>query len=153
MRRAEIGSSLFWLALGVYVCIHALVLGIGRPNEPGPGFMFFLGGVLLSLFSIIHVCEAFALKEDRNEPQSPLWAGLKWKKVVMVFVFLCAWTYFFDHLGFFVSTFLLLVLLFRSVEPIKWWVSIFVALVTVVVSYLFFSVWLKVPFPQGFMGI
>ena len=35
-------GSLFWMALGIYVAIHAYQLGIGRLRQPGPGFLFFL---------------------------------------------------------------------------------------------------------------
>ena len=153
MRMADIWSSIFWLLMGCYVCLHASTLGIGKVHDPGPGFIFLLAGGLLTILSVVHLLRTVFAKSKEKETLRQLWTGLKWQKVVLVLIALSAWIYFFDLFGFSLSTLLLLAFLFRVVEPTRWWVAILTALITVFISYAFFNLWLKVPFPEGFIGI
>jgi len=146
-------SSLFWFLIGLYVSLHAYNLGLGKLREPGPGFIFFLGGGLLSILSAISLLLAFLAKPEENNRLRILWSGLKWQKIVIVLISLCAWMYFFTVLGFFLATFILLIFLFEIVEPVKWWVAILSASIAISVSYAVFKLWLNVPFPVGFLGI
>jgi len=146
-------SSIFWFLMGLYVCFHAYKLGLGKLHEPGPGFIFILAGVLLSILSIINLLGTFFKKVKENGTLKRLWSGLKWKRVFIVLIGLCAYIFFFNLLGFLLSTFLLLIFLFRIGESVKWWIAILTALITVSISYALFKLWLKVPFPKGFMGI
>jgi hypothetical protein len=126
---------------------------LGKLNEPGPGFIFFLAGSILSILSAINLLGTFFKKAKENEILGRLWLGLKWQKAFLVLIGLCAYVSFFNFLGFFLSTFLLLIFLFKIVEPVKWWIAVLTALITVSISYALFNLWLKVPFPKGFMGI
>lgn len=146
-------SSIFWLLIGLYVCLHAYNLGFGKLHEPGPGFIFFLAGALLSILSVISLLIAFFAKAKENEILKRLWLGLKWQRVFVVLIGLCIYIFFFNLLGFILSAFLLLIFLFRIGEPVKWWIAILTALITVSISYAFFNLWLKIPFPKGFIGI
>ncbi len=146
-------SSTFLLLIGLYVCLHAYTLGLGKFHEPGPGFIFFLAGALLSMLSAIGLFITFFAKAKEKEPLKKLWSGLRWTKIIIVLGGLCAWIFFFNLFGFFLSTFLLLIFLFRAVEPIKWWIAILTAFITILISYAVFDLWLNVPFPKGFIGI
>jgi hypothetical protein len=78
---------------------------------------------------------------------------VRWQKVLIVLGGLSLYIYFFNVLGFIVSTFLLMMFLFKAVEPTKWWVAIASSIITIIFSYLVFEIWLQVPFPRGVLGI
>lgn len=147
-------GSLFWLVIGTYIAIHAYILGLGRVNQPGPGLIFFLAALVLIVLSAVDLAGTFVgrFQKDADIQKSPLWAGLRWRKIILVLSGLWAYALFFDLLGFILSTFLLMVFLYKAVEPTKWWIAIGGGLVTVILSYFIFSVWLQVPFPRGGLG-
>ena len=146
-------GSIFWLILGLYIILNAYRLGIGSFRQPGPGFIFFLSGLLLATLSAIDVGRTF-IGEDKTdaEKRSPLWRGVRWQKVLLVLVGMSIYVYLFDFLGSLLSTFLLMFFLFKAVEPTPWWTAAIGSLITTLTCYLVFQVWLKVPFPTGFLG-
>jgi hypothetical protein len=147
-------GNIFWLMVGVYVAIKAYLLGLGHLRHPGAGFIFFVTAFLLIVLGVIDLAGSFIRKPEKEQisERHPLWAAFRWRKVLLIVGILSAYIYSFDFLGFFLSTFLLMVLLFKGVEFTKWWIAIVNSLITVLISYGIFKVWLKVPFPVGFLG-
>ena len=146
-------SSLFWFIIGLYVCLHSYSLGVGKPSSPGQGFIFFLAGAALSVLSIFNFLRTFSQKPSQTIITEPLWSGLKWERILLVLIGTAAYLFIFNLLGFFLSTFLFMILLFRIVESTRWSVAIVTALITVSITYLVFAQFLKIPFPRGFIGI
>jgi putative tricarboxylic transport membrane protein len=143
---------LFWLAFGVYVSIHAYYLGIGNLRHPGSGLVFFLCGLFVVILSVIDLGRSFLKQPEREDERESLWKGLRWKKIILVTGILAVYTFFLETLGFVLSAFLLMIVLFRAVEPIRWWITITSSLVCVSVSYVLFKTLLGVEFPAGFLG-
>lgn len=137
--------------MGVFVAIHGNQLGLGRLREPGPGFIFFLSALVLVFLSTIDLAVTFFRKANGENAEEPI-LGPRWKKVLLVTGILFAYIYLLNFLGFLLSTSLLLVCLFKAVEPIKWWIAIAVSLITILISYLLFDRWLMIPFPSGILG-
>lgn len=147
-------GSIFWLIFGVYVAIIGYKLGLGNFRQPGPGFIFFLASLLLAILSAIDLGRTFIgrHKTTVGNEEKPIWAGFRWPKILAVLTGLCIYNYAFPFLGFLPSTFLLMIFLFKVVEPMKWWFSILGSLITILVTFGIFSLWLNVPFPQGVLG-
>jgi putative tricarboxylic transport membrane protein len=145
-------GSLFWMVLGIYVAIHAYQLGIGRLRQPGPGFLFFLTALLLILLCAIEVARTFIGKSEKGREKVVVFSGIRWEKIILVLVGVSIYAYLFNWLGFLLSTFLLMIFLFKAVEPTKWWVAITGSLITTALSYGIFERWLDVPFPRGLLG-
>jgi hypothetical protein len=55
-------------------------------------------------------------------------------------------------LGFLLSTFFLLLFLFRMLEPQRWRVVILMTVLTVTLCYVLFGVFLELRFPGGLLG-
>ena len=144
--------SVFWLTIGLYVCISSYRLGFGSFHEPGPGFIFFLAALLLIILSSIDVGVALIGKGEKKKTDEPVWVDVRWSKVLLVIIGLTIYIFIFNFLGFILSTFLLMIFLFKAVEPTKWWISVLSSLITILISYAIFNAWLKVPFPQGILG-
>jgi hypothetical protein len=58
-----------------------------------------------------------------------------------------------EPLGFLISTFLLMFLLFKITAPGKFISPLASSAAVVFLSYFIFFVWLKVPLPKGFWGL
>ena len=78
-----------------------------------------------------------------------LWSDVYWKRVLYVALLMLAYAVLLTKLGFLVDTFLLMVFLLKSGDPIKWPTTIFVGALTAGFAYVLFGIWLKVPFPAG----
>ncbi len=145
-------GSIFWVTIGIYVAIHAYHLGLGRLRHPGPGFIFFWAGFLLIILGAIDLARTFLWKSKKETEKNSVWLGIRWQKITLVVVVLSAYVYSLNMFGFLLPTFLLLVFLFKAIEPTKWWIAITGSFITTLASYEIFKVWLKVPFPKGFLG-
>jgi putative tricarboxylic transport membrane protein len=152
MRRYDQMSSLVWLVFALYICIESGRLSFGSFHNPGPGFLPLLVGIFLGIFSIIAFLQAFLSKETEEIVQS--WYPKKrWKKLIWVLVAMFAYAFCLEILGFLVSTFLLLVFLFRAgMEPQRWLVAIGGSAIASFSSYAVFELWLKTQLPKGFLG-
>lgn len=144
-------SGFFWLALAVFVCLISVPIGIGSFRAPGPGFLPFWAGVALGIFSIAVVTMG-TLKRNEEEGISRLWKGLAWRKAMAVMASLFLYTVLLDCVGYLLVTSGLLSFLFCLTRRERIWMKIGGALMTAVVSYLVFGVWLEVQLPKGIFG-
>ena len=148
----RVGST-FWFIIGLYIILTAYRLGIGSFHQPGPGFIFFLSGLLLTALSAVDLGRTFIRKAKPDaDKRSPLWRGVRWRKVLLVLVGMSIYVFLFDFLGSLLSTFLLMFFLFKAVEPTRWSIAAIGSLITTLTCYALFQVWLKVPFPTGVLG-
>jgi len=56
-------------------------------------------------------------------------------------------------LGFILVNFLLLVVLFKAIEPQRWSVAIFSSALVTLVTWVFFAYWLEAQFPPGILRV
>ncbi len=152
MRRYDQMSSLVWLAFAIYICIESSRLSFGSFDRPGPGFLPLLVGVLLGAFSIVAFLQA-NLSRKPHEPIPPWYPRERWKKLIWILVSLLVYAICLETLGFLISTFLLLMFLFRyGVESRRWIVAIGASGIASFSSYAVFELWLKTQLPRGFLG-
>src|SRR4030066_68781 len=152
VKKRDIISSLFWMAMGIGICYGGYSLDLGTLQDPGSGFMFFWVGIImigLSLGILIRAMKETAVARELKI----LWAGIRWKKVVSILVALLFYAYVFVPLGFILSTFLLLIFLFKAVEPQRWSWAILGAVVTTLTAYGVFPLWLGSQLPAGLRGM
>jgi len=152
MKKRDIISSLFWMIIGIGVCYGGYNLDLGTLNDPGSGFMFFWVGIIMIGLSLIILLKAIKKISVAGELKL-LWTEIRWKKVVSILVALMLYAYIFVPLGFILSTILLLIFLFKAVEPQRWSWAILAAIISTLAAYGLFHLWLKSPLPKGFLGI
>ena len=99
----------------------------------------------VTLFALFH--GLWTSKGASGEPQERILSWERLKKPIMIYAALIAYGLVLDHLGFLASTFLLMLFLFKGIEPQQWWMAIALALITVGFSHLIFVVWLGCQFP------
>jgi putative tricarboxylic transport membrane protein len=152
MGRANQISSIFWLILGLAVTYGSLRLGLGTLTHPGPGFLPFWCGVILAGLSILVFSQGTLIR--RGGDQAPLrrkWEGMRWSKSIYVVLAILAYTLTFTNLGFLLSTSLLLVFLFKTIDPERWIVAVGSAIIASLASFAVFALWLNVQLPRGFL--
>ena len=151
MTKHDKTSSLFWFSFGALIIIYSIYsLDIGVLKEPGPGFILLISGTGVCLVSIMIFTKA-VLSKERGGMKT--FNGIVWFKPVLVLAILSFYIYFFRRLGFILNTFLLMILLFKCVEPQSWRIAILYSFLTVLVTWLIFGYWFEVQFPAGLLSI
>ena len=141
---SEIVGSLFWLAVGVFFAVGGIMLKPGTLRNPGPGLLPLIMSLLLISFSL------FVLLRGLIGPEGIL-KGIQWKGQAVVVASVFLFGLLLDLLGFLLSTFALMFVLYGLLfeGKNKWPRVFFYAAATALVGWLVFSVALKVPFPKG----
>ncbi len=152
MKSKDIISALFWMIVGAGICYGGVDLELGTLHDPGSGFIFFWVGLIMVGLSLSIFIRALKEKGKAGEMRL-IWSEVQWKKIVSVLVALFLYGYFFQTLGFILSAALLLVFLFKAVEPQRWSVAILGAVVSSLVAYVVFQVWLGSQLPKGLLDI
>ncbi len=141
-----------WIALGLFVMGGSYQLGLGSLRNPGPGLMPFLLGLLLCLTSL-YILVAFLLeKMDRGAMAAPakeVHGRVNFAKLSVVLGSLFVYSLVFETLGFLVTTFVILVVLFRTMNN-RWFTVAFASALTAVIAYTLFT-YLGVQFPKGIL--
>jgi len=150
MSRYDPLSSLVWFSLALFICIESSRLPLGSFRDPGPGFWPLGAGIILGLLSAINYGQS---RLGKSEQVLETWYSKdRWKKLILILVSLLGYAICLEIFGFLTSTFLLLVFLFRCIEPQKWiWVTGGSAIASFT-SYAVFELWLKVQLPKGIWG-
>lgn len=140
------------MIVGAGVSYGGYDLDLGTLHDPGSGFIFFWVGLIMVGLSLSIFIRALKEKGKAGEMRL-IWSEVQWKKIVSVLVALFLYGYFFQTLGFILSAALLLVFLFKAVEPQRWSVAILGAVVSSLVAYVVFQVWLGSQLPKGLLDI
>jgi putative tricarboxylic transport membrane protein len=144
-------AGIFCFLLGGAITGSSFSYGVGSLSEPGPGFITFLAGAVLTVLSLI-LFIAPGKSKERFHGLRQLWEGRQTKKVFMILALLVAYMFLLTPIGFLFATFFLLLFLFRvqgSYTLRK--VTLFAALATIV-SFIIFDQLLGVQLPRGFLG-
>lgn len=149
MKRTYVVVNTFWLVFSTAVCVESWSLKVGGLHNPGPGFLPFYTAILLGLLALISLLQT--LKESEGSA-SEIWGGIQFGKLAILLGTLFLYVFLLDRLGFLLGTFLLLLVLFRIVEPYGWKTILLSSLLTIGGMYLFFVILLESRLPRGFLG-
>jgi putative tricarboxylic transport membrane protein len=150
MKKNDLIPGVIWLGLGMAVAVIAYNLKLGTLRNPGPGLMPFFLGIILSICSLPIIVRSFLIiKRKKKQGDEGMWSGVEFRKLIFVLTSLLGYTMLLEKIGFVLTTFLLLLSLFKTINSQKWsWVLIQSGL-TVLITFLIFSVFLKVELPWG----
>ena len=151
MRRSTIATGLILAGLAGLIFFEASRLAFGSIRVPRTGFFPSILAILLLFFSIALLVQTRRQpeSESREEPiQSDAWIRISATLATMLGFALVL-----ETLGFLLSTFIVMLLLLRAIEPQKWSRVIALALVIALVSYFLFAWLLNIPLPAGFLEI
>jgi len=150
MSKADRVSGIFWLAFAVFVMIESYRLGLGTLHQPGPGFLFFWGAIVLGIMSSVIVVRAGGYNRSEESETFNL-RGLNIGKIILVLVSLFLYSLFMEKLGFIPITLLLFIFLLGVAEKKKWFLTIPISVAVTALTYLIFEIWLKSQLPKGLL--
>jgi putative tricarboxylic transport membrane protein len=145
-------SGLFWLFLGIALCISSSTYEVGTLTEPKTGFMPLALGLVLIALSFVVVIGAIRLRKEALRKRVVMFTG-SWKKSAWTLLVLLATGIFFEELGYLIAFFILsLTLMF--IAGLKDWKRLtLIAFCTAIGIYVCFVLLLKQPLPTGLLGI
>lgn len=151
MKLYDQASSLFWLLASISVITESLRLGVGTLHNPGMGFMTFSASGILGILSLSLFVRASLQKEIVK--REPLFSGGMWRRVFCVLLALTVYSSAMPVLGYLISTFVLMTVLFWVLEKKKPGLVFASALLSTLITYFVFSKWLNCQFPDGLFGL
>jgi putative tricarboxylic transport membrane protein len=140
----ELRSGLFFFGLSLLVLWESFRVELGTLKEPGSGFLSLFAGLGILALSLVLIIRGWGVREP-GKPHS--------HRVTFAMISVFIYSFVLDSLGFILATFFLVAVLFRLGQPRSWWFLIGVSALVAFLSYLIFGVFLRVYFPQGFLGI
>jgi putative tricarboxylic transport membrane protein len=141
-------SDLSLLGLSVIIFVLSLKLGIGKVQSPGPGFMPSVVSVILFFLSLcVFVSRVREPVKDGGKGRFIRWEYLK--RPFALLAALIGYAFMLDLLGYLISAFLLMFMLFVIAEPQRWRKDLAIAAIVAALSYLVFHRWLGVQLPTG----
>ena len=154
-KKYDIIPTFCWIALSIFVMVESYRLELGNFRSSGPGLMPFLIGIGIFLFSTFSFIRIFASKIRAkngkvNEIASP--DQVNFGKVGLVVGSLIIYALFMEKIGFLVSTFLVIVFLFRIAGVQKWRFIIAGSVLTIIATYVLFT-FLGVRLPKGIFRV
>ncbi len=152
MKKTFLINDIFWMTLALFACLGGLKLGFGTFHQPQAGFMPFLAGLLLGLLALVDLISGLLTQWKREKGDKEIWSEIGWGKITITLAVLFIYTALFSVLGFIIGTILLLLFLFRLMEPRRWWIVLIASLVTTGLFYIGFKIGLDSQLPRGLLG-
>jgi putative tricarboxylic transport membrane protein len=149
--RSDLAAAAILLGLAAYIFVAAGAMPFGTARVPQTAFFPKCLAVLLAVLAVIVLVRTFIGANDTVAVDEIAVRG--WLRIVATLAVLIGFALVLEPLGFLASTFLLMFLLLRAIEPQPWRNVIAIAVSTSLISYGLFSWLLGVPLPVGILGI
>lgn len=149
MKKTYIIAYTLWILFAGAVLVESWRLGFGGFARPGPGFVPFLAAAGLALLGLTALVQLFW--RGPGEGAGKGFRGGDLIKILVAILFLFAAVLLWDVIGFLPATFLLLLFLFRCVEPLGWRRVVIASALTLAFTHVLFVVLLGVRLPKGWI--
>lgn len=146
MKKTFFFANLCWLALAGLAALGSWRLEVGTLHSPGAGFLPFYAAILFGALAFVSLLQDL---RTLSGPATEIWGGVRWIRWITMVASLFIYVAILDWLGFMLATFLLMLVLFRLLEPYRWTTVILFSLLTMGSAYLFFVVLLDSRLPRG----
>ena len=155
MKNRDAIPALIWIIIGLAVMMVSYRMSLGTLHSPGPGLLPFLLGSFLIVASLpILVGSFLALRRTGPDNRgAEIWAGVEFKNLLIIVISLVAYALLLESLGFILTAFLFLFLLFATFDSRRWFFALGISSVTICITYILFNVVLRVELPSGLLRI
>ena len=153
MKRRDLISGIILFCLGLAIFLKSLTYPIGTFRAPGGGLFPLLAAIILMGLAGALTIQAL-LKKIAQDKKTPFFPGKEApQRILLGFIALVGFRYLLPVVGFAVSTFLFILFLSKYIANYGWRVSIFFSVLTALIAYYLFQVWLKIPMPPALLKI
>ena len=171
MKHGDLGVGAILFLFGALTAILSLNMKVGTINAIGTGFFPLALGILLMALSAIYLARVVLdLRQATPKETTPLTskstpatAGAKTNifsqieqptvNILVVAGSMIFFALFLDTLGYPLCVLLMLLVMLRALGLKNWVAVSIIAVVAAVGSWLLFAKLLKIPLPQGFLGL
>jgi putative tricarboxylic transport membrane protein len=150
LNNSELWGGLIGLALGGFVIWSGLKLKLGTINDPGSGYVLFYTGILMCLFALAIIVAAVT---EGGPTFGSRWENTRWTKPLLIIACLTAFSFALDPLGFLLSSIPLMVLLLRLIDPVRWSLTIPIAVLLPLGMWWVLKHLLLIQLPSGIFEI
>jgi hypothetical protein len=152
-----------WIIIGIAICLYAYKMGLGSFREPGAGFVAFVTGLFLMLMGALIVMgrkrglqripkdekrEVPAYRQAGNDSEGSFLGSPAFKLAYAV-ALLLVYALFLDHLGYVLTTFLVMFGLFYDPGRHRFGLALTAAFLSAGMTYVVFEMWLHSQLPRG----
>ena len=154
MKKDEAIVGVIIFLFGVITSLLSLRMPIGTFRMAGTGMFPLLLGILLMSLSCLFIFKLlYQSKKTTVKKDSVAVVGGPPIQLILFFGTMVLVTAFFNQLGYPLTSFLLLLMLLRTLGMKRWAFNIFLSFMTAVVCYFLFVQWLSIPMPKGWIGL
>jgi hypothetical protein len=152
-----------WIIIGVAICLYAYKMGLGSFREPGAGFVAFVTGLFLMLMGVLirmgrkrdlqripkdKKREVPAYRQAGRNSETSFFGSPAFKLTYAV-ALLLVYALLLDHLGYILTTFLVMFGLFYDPDRRRFGLAVAAAFLSAGVTYIVFEMWLHSQLPRG----
>jgi len=153
LKRDEAIVGVIIFLFGAITTLLSLKMPIGTFRMAGTGmFPLILGILLMFLSCLLFLKHLYQVKKTTVGRDSVAEHGSP-VQLILFFGTTVLATAFFNQLGYPLTSFLLLVVLLRTLGMKQWFLNILLSFLSAVASYFLFVQWLKIPLPKGWIGL
>ena len=139
-------AALFFI-FGAIVVFDSVRLGSGWASDgPRPGYFPFYIGLLICVSAAINFVRGLLV--PRNQNKSFVEVG-QLKMVLTVLIPTAIYAALVTWIGIYAASVLFIAFFMIWLGKYAWWKAVVVSLVTMVLFYMVFEIWFKVPLPKG----
>ena len=149
--RADTFTALLALGISAFILLQGRELGLGRASDPGSGFILFWTGVIMTALSGALLVQSLVVRAEAAAGMGDAFRGLRWGKVLYVMALMLLYASVVEYFGFILTTAVLLLVLFKTVEPQSWRVAIIGSALTTLGAWAVFVAWLGTQLPVGLL--
>ena len=149
--RADTFTALLALGISAFILLQGRELGLGRASDPGSGFILFWTGVIMTALSGALLVQSLVVRAEAAAGMGDAFRGLRWGKVLYVMALMLLYASVVEYFGFILTTGVLLLVLFKTVEPQSWRVAIIGSALTTLGAWAVFVAWLGTQLPVGLL--
>ena len=153
MKRDEIIVGIVIFLFGGATVLLSLRMPIGTFRVAGTGMFPLILGILLMFLSCIFLLKLLYQHKKTTTKRDSVAEHGSPVQLILFFGTMVLATAFFNQLGYPLTSFLLLVVLLRTLGMKQWFLNILLSSLSAVASYFLFVQWLKIPLPKGWIGL
>lgn len=142
-------EGIFWVSIGIAICLLSVRLDLGSFHQPGPGFVAFLSGLFVAGTGGIMILSKIIRRSDRGASDSSQFRMPSWGRLLYTMGLLLLYIILIEPIGFILATLLLMFGLLLDLKKKNFGWSLLFAAGIAVTSYLVFEVWLRCQLPKG----
>src|SRR4051795_12915889 len=146
LNNSQLWGGLMGIPVGGLVIWSRFRLKLGTINDPGSGYVLFYTGILMCLFAASII---FAALNEGGPTFGSRWEDTRWTKPLLVIACLTAFAFSLDTFGFLLSSIPLMVLLLRLIDPVRWSLTIPIAVLAPLGMWWVLKRLLLIQLPSG----